>query len=387
VTTWKRNSLAGVLNHHALTDREAQGNVYMHEHLNLNVLQLGPSLAVRGGISAVERLIVDELAGRIALRHVPTMEDGSVLREAMIFMRALLALQRAVHSSAPVVVHIHFASRGSTLRKLILAWVTLHAGRPLILHAHGGGFDTFYRRLPPPLRRMVSEVFQRADRFVVLSPRWKSFYIEECELSPSQVVVLPNPTRLPAEVPDRRARPQVQFLYLGRICEKKGAFDLIRAFASLGESERQRARLVLAGNGEVQEARRLAVEYGARVIVLPWLDARRRDQLLAASDVFVLPSHIEGMPMAMLEAMASGLPLIVTPVGGIPDVVTDGVEGQLIPPGDVPQLALALSSMINDPARRWELGQHARERATQYDVAAYATSLLGLYRRLSPVMA
>jgi glycosyltransferase involved in cell wall biosynthesis len=123
------------------------------------------------------------------------------------------------------------------------------------------------------------------------------------------------------------------------------------------------------------------------VIVLPWLDTRRRDQLLAASDVFVLPSHIEGMPMAMLEAMASGLPVIVTPVGGIPEVVTDGVEGDLVAPGDVPQLALALSGMISDPARRSELGQRARSRATQFDVGAYATSLLGLYRRLSPVMA
>ena len=149
----------------------------------------------------------------------------------------------------------------------------------------------------------------------------------------------------------------------------------------------ERARLVLAGNGEVQAARRLAAEHGARVIVLPWLDTRRRDQLLAASDVFVLPSHIEGMPMAMLEAMASGLPLIVTPVGGIPEVVTDGVEGDLVAPGDVPQLALALSAMINDPQRRFELGQHARARATHFDVGTYATNLLGLYRRLSPVMA
>jgi glycosyltransferase involved in cell wall biosynthesis len=378
-------SRAGIAHHHQARAGARDGS--MHEHLNLNVLQLGPSLAVRGGISAVERLIVDELAGRIALRHVPTMEDGPPLREAVTFMRALVALQRAVHSSAPVVVHIHFASRGSTVRKLILAWVTLHAGRPLILHAHGGGFETFYRRLPPPLRGLVNDVFQRADRFVVLSQRWKSFYIDECQLSPSQVVVLPNPTRLPPEVPDRRARAQVQFLYLGKICETKGAFDLIRAFASLGESERQRARLVLAGNGDVQAARKLAAEHGARVIVLPWLDTRRRDQLLAASDVFVLPSHLEGMPMAMLEAMASGLPLIVTPVGGIPEVVTDGVEGQLVPPGDVPQLALALSAMINDPARRWELGEHARERAAQFDVGAYAASLLGLYRRLSPVMA
>ena len=379
-------SLAATLHHQALAPRGAAGDKAMREHLNVNVLQFGPGLAVQGGVSAVERLIVDELAGRVALRHVPTMEDGSLARDALVFLRALYALQRAVRSTVPVVVHIHFASRGSTLRKLILAWITLHAGRPLILHAHGGGFDTFFRRLPAPLRRIVSEVFQRADRFVVLSQRWKSFYVQECELSPSQVVVLPNPTRLPAEIPDRRARAQVQFLYLGRICESKGAFDLIRAFGSLREDERVRARLVLAGNGEVGQARKLAGECGAPITVLPWLDVRRRDALLAASDVFVLPSHREGMPMAMLEAMANGLPLIVSAVGGIPEVVTDGVEGRLIPPASVAELRLALSAMINDPDRRSEFGRHARERAAQYDVGAYATSLLGLYRRLSPVM-
>lgn len=357
----------------------------MRDQSPVTVLQLGPGLAVHGGISAVERVIIEQLAGRIALRHVATMEEGPVLRKLAVFARAVVALQRALRMPGPLVVHIHFASRGSTLRKSILAWMTVRAKRPLILHAHGGAFDGFFRRLPSFLRRVLSEVFQQADRFVVLSDSWKSFYEEECELSPAQMLVLPNPARVPPEIPDRRARARVQFLFLGRICETKGAFDAIRAFARLPAHQRERARLVLAGDGDIAGARKLAAGLGVAVTVLPWVDSRHRDALLAGSDVFVLPSYREGLPMAMLEAMASGLPVIVTPVGGIPDVVRDGVEGAMVNPGDIVQLALAMGPLISDPAQRWELGRHALERARQFDADTYAQSLLGLYRRLTPI--
>ncbi len=286
-----------------------------------------------------------------------------MLREAVVFARALFALQRAVRAAAPipVVVHIHFASRGSTLRKLILAWMTLHAGRPLILHAHGGGFDSFYRRLPVPIRRMVSEVFQRADRFVVLSHRWKSFYVEECELSPSQIVVLPNPTRLPAEVPDRRERTHVQFLYLGTDLRVEGS---IRPHPRIRSAWRERACACAAGAcGQRRVCRRRAGSPPNAVCRSPCCRGSMRGAAMRCSrraTSSCCPRIVKVCPMAMLEAMASGLPLIVTAVGGIPDVVTDGVEGRLIAPADVPALALALSSMINDPARRWEFGQRAR---------------------------
>ena len=95
---------------------------------------------------------------------------------------------------------------------------------------------------------------------------------------------------------------------------------------------------MLAGDGDVEGVRQLAAPLGDAVRVLSWIDPAERDRLLEASDVFVLPSHAEGLPMALLEAMAAGLPVIVTPVGGIPDAVTQGVDGVYVPPGDVEQL-------------------------------------------------
>jgi len=80
------------------------------------------------------------------------------------------------------------------------------AGRPLILHAHGSEFDEFHRKLPAAVRRNVNRSLQRANVFITLSTQWRDFYVQECELSPSQVVVLPNPVRVPNEVPVRDGR-------------------------------------------------------------------------------------------------------------------------------------------------------------------------------------
>jgi glycosyltransferase involved in cell wall biosynthesis len=351
----------------------------------VKVLQMGPALDVRGGISSVEQLICDYLPPYAAVRHVATMTEGGKLANAAVFARALRALSRTLQSIEPAIVHIHFASRGSTLRKIILANLVLHARRPLILHAHGAGFDQFHRGLPAPLRGLVNRTLQQASVLIALSSQWRDFYVQECEVSPSQVVVLPNPVRVPARVPDRSGRTQVQFLHLGRLGKRKGGYDLMNAFATLPESARARARLVLAGDGDVEGMRKLAAPFGDRVRVLSWIDAHERDRLLAESDVFVLPSYAEGVPMSLLEAMAAGLPSITTPVGGIPDVFTHGAEGLLVAPGDAGQLRAAMSTFIGDEPARLAAGRRACERARAFDVHAYARSLADIYQRISPV--
>lgn len=345
------------------------------------VLQLGPALSVRGGVSAVERLIVDHLAERIELRHIDTTEDGSPWRKMCVFARALRSFRAALRSDTRVLVHIHFASRGSTLRKWLLASMTLRAGRPLILHAHGAAFDRFFDSLPKPVQALLRRTFTRADYFLVLSSQWHAFYTQRLGVPAQRVKVLYNPTSLPKELHVRAGRTQVQFLFLGRIGQRKGAQDVLRAFARLPEDLRCRARLVFAGDGEVEALRSMAQAHAGAVEVHPWVDAVQRNALLKASDVFVLPSHHEGVPMALLEAMAFGLPVITTPVGGIPDVVKDGREGLLIEPGNIEQLTAAMRTLIEDEPRRLAQGRLARARAERFDVEHYATQLETIYRR------
>jgi glycosyltransferase involved in cell wall biosynthesis len=346
------------------------------------VVQLGPGLTVRGGVSAVERLIVEHVGPYVSVRHVATMEDGPIGLKLRVFLKAVLELRRALATSEPVIVHIHFASKGSTLRKTIFAWMALRAGKPLVLHAHGASFDQFFEGLPRFAQRLLMRTFARADRFVVLSTQWKDFYMRRCGLPEDRIAVLTNPTPLPTTLPDRRGRSHVQFLFLGRIGARKGSFDLLRAFRALPEALRGRARLVLAGDGQVEELRAAARDLGPQVTVHSWIDAAQRDALLNESDVFVLPSYNEGVPMALLEAMAHGLPVIATPVGGIPDAVTPDIEGFLLQPGDQAALTGALARFIEDEDLRLRCGRAARARAEHFDVAGYTQQLLQLYRQL-----
>ena len=351
----------------------------------VKILQMGPGLDVRGGITAVEQLICDYLPPYASIRHVATMVDGAKLKSAAVFARSMISLSRTLDGIEPTIVHIHFASRGSLLRKLILANMVLRARRPLVMHAHGAAFDQFHRALPAPVRGLVNRTLQQATLLIALSTQWRDFYVRECELSPSQVAVLPNPVRVPARVPDRAGRSLVQFLHLGRLGKRKGGYDLVNAFASLPDSLRDRSRLVLAGDGDVEGMKKLAAPLGDRVRVLSWIDAHEREQLLAESDVFVLPSYAEGVPMSLLEAMAAGLPCITTPVGGIPDVFTHGTEGLLVSPGDVAQLRAAMSTFIGDEAARLAAGKRAYEGARVYDVHSYARRLADIYQRIAPV--
>jgi glycosyltransferase involved in cell wall biosynthesis len=351
----------------------------------VRVLQLGPHLAVRGGISSVEKLICDYLTPYVSIRHVSTMEEGSAITKASVFARAVQELRRALESLDPTIVHIHMASRGSTLRKVILAEMVARAGRPLVMHAHGSEFDQFHRKLPAPVRRNVNRTLQRANVFITLSTQWRDFYIEECELSPSQVVVLANPVSVPSQVPDRAGREQVQFVHLGRLGERKGGYDLVDAFAGLPEGLRNRARLVLAGDGDVDGVRKRAEPVGSNVEVLSWINAQERDRLLKQSDVFALPSRAEGVPMALLEAMAYGLPSITSPVGGIPDVFRGGLDGSLVTPGNVDQIRAAMARYIVDDSARLSAGRNARARAGDYDVHVYARRLAEIYQRIAPV--
>jgi glycosyltransferase involved in cell wall biosynthesis len=347
-----------------------------------SILQLGPGLSVRGGVSTVERLIVEHAGSTLTIHHVATMEDGSRWRKLSVFWNAVLTLRRALRAPGRLVVHIHFASRGSTFRKLLLAWMTIRARRPLILHAHGGRFDQFFAGLPGVLRKVICNIFRRADCFVVLSTQWRDFYIRQCGLHAGRILVLHNPIAIPPTVPARGGRADVRFVYLGRMSAGKGCFDLLEAFSTLRPELRDRARLIFAGDGELEVVRERARALGDRVEVHGWLDHEARNAVLEAGDVFVLPSYAEGVPMSLLEAMAYGLPVITTAVGGIPDIVADRCEGLVIRPGDIPALQAAMTRMIEDEPFRILIGRYARSRAQTFDVEKYSADLVRVYRRL-----
>jgi glycosyltransferase involved in cell wall biosynthesis len=174
-------------------------------------------------------------------------------------------------------------------------------------------------------------------------------------------------------------------LALGRLGQRKGTYDLLCAVESLPAHVRSRVHLRLAGDGEVDQVRAqvAARGLGDTVDVVGWLGPRERDEALRQADIFVLPSYDEGLPMALLEAMAHGLVPITTPVGGIPEAVTDGVHGLLVPPGDPAALARALHRLVENDTLRERLGHHAHLQAATFDVDGWRDELAEVWTGLS----
>ena len=159
------------------------------------------------------------------------------------------------------------------------------------------------------MRRTLTWGIGGARYMIVLTRYWGEYYSRELNFPPAKVVVLPNPADLPQSVPDRTNREGVQLLFLGRVGERKGAFDVIKAFATVPDAVRNKCHLKIAGDGELERARQLLEQLGCteKASVLGWVVESEVDRLLAEADVLLLPSRLEGMSMALLEGLAMGL--------------------------------------------------------------------------------
>lgn len=211
-------------------------------------------------------------------------------------------------------------------------------------------------------------------------------------ISEDRVRVVPNGIEMPrGERAALRRELQVGedellVVAIGNLYPVKGHAVLLRALAELEEQGGAPAwRLAIAGRGEEeQRLRDMAADAGiaSRVHVLGF----RSDapDILAAGDLFVMPSLSEGLPLALVEAMATGLPIIASDVGGIPEVVARDQEAVLVPAASPPALAAAMRSLLGDPARRAAIGAAAQRRAYRdFSVATMGSAYEALYRGLA----
>jgi glycosyltransferase involved in cell wall biosynthesis len=347
----------------------------------IKIVMLGESLDRQGGIVSVEKLIIRQAPADILIHHIPTLPNGSAIRKVLVFARALGLLCWQLLKQDVDLVHIHVSERGSAFRQAITTAIAWLLGKPVILHTHSADFHVFYSHLPQIVQTGLSWIFCKSTRFIVLSDSWKKYYIDNLGLSEKQTIVLPNPVKFPLEIPQRINNQKVNFLFLGRIGKRKGAFDLIEAFAAIPEDKKSQAQLIMAGDGEGKKAREIVknLNLDRYVKILDWVDERERDALLATANAFVLPSYNEGLPMALLEAMSWELPVITTPVGGIPEVVIPHQNGLLVKAGDVRELSQAMQSLICDRESITRLGKNARDSVKCFDVKNYMSSLAHIY--------
>ena len=258
------------------------------------------------------------------------------------------------------------------------------ARRPSVITMHGGTAFAAARRRRLALRWAA----RRSSAVVAVSGSARDFLAAECGIDPAAIEVIANGIRSipPAGTTDVRGslglKPdELLVVAVGNLYEVKGHRYAIEALASIaGETS---WHLALAGRGREEAVlRELAASRGVSHRV-HFLGVRSDvPDLLDAADVFVMPSLSEGLPMALLEAMAAGCAVVASAVGGIPEVVDDGFSGMLVPPRDVPALTDALRCLLQDRSLRQRLAaKAAADVPDRFSVGRMADAYLALYRR------
>jgi len=331
----------------------------------LYCLRVGPG---DGFVDAVHGLGLELLDGRVA---------GSLAGPQALV--AAVRLAAALRRRRAQVVHaylFHANVVGPLAARLARVPVALVSKRSLDRYPRA--FDRWACRLGNAL----------ADR-VTANARAVGRHVERVEGCPARkIAVIPNGIdvpRLGAAHRDRAApsgRPPVVGT-VGRLAPKKAQADLLRA-APMVLDQWPDARFLLVGDGPLRgDLERLARETGIGGHVEFLGSVRDPARLLGGLDVFVLPSHVEGMSNGLLEAMAAGLPAVVTDVGGNAEVVVDGETGFVVPARRPELLAAAISTLLKDPERARAMGAAGRARvAAEFTVEAMLARLERLYRDL-----
>lgn len=348
-----------------------------------HIVMLGTGLDTMGGIASVVRVYQQAgLLQRFGVIYLATHCDGGAGRKLRAMLSALRAFAWLLLRGRVGLVHVHMASRASFWRKSGFLLLAFAARVPAILHLHGGGFAQFYGAECGPLRqRFVRYVFLHCARVVVLSEGWKQWVHTMC--GHPHVVCVHNPVVLPpASAWEGRARGAV--LSLARLGPQKGSFDLLQAAAQVAPQVAA-FELRLGGDGEQDAVRARAGQLGiaAQLNLLGWVAGEGKQRELALASLFALPSYHEGMPMSVLEAMAAGVPVLATTVGGIPEAVADGVEGFLVAPGDVAALAARLLQLLQDDALAQRMGAAGRRKVeAMFSTQAVLPRVEQMYREL-----
>jgi glycosyltransferase involved in cell wall biosynthesis len=327
-----------------------------------NILYIAPDISVKGGISTVIKGYLSTiLSQKYNIILISSHVDGSKLRKLFQAILGLLKTLYYLTFKHIDIVHIHGSDIVSSIRKYIFFRLVKIFRCKVIYHFHGASFLDQYPQAPTAWKIRIRQLFEDSDLVICLSESWRSAIMQVAPKSKVQVIY--NSVPLPMlEMLTRKERDIINITFLGLIGERKGIFDLIEVVSRLVK-DGHRVHLSIGGNGDVE---RLHEEIDTKGLkshakYVGWIVGDAKDDLLRNTDIFVLPSHGEGMPMTILEAMSYGIPVISTSVGGIPELITDGSTGYIVKPGDLDDLYSKLLSLVTANSRRVSYGQAGRK--------------------------
>jgi glycosyltransferase involved in cell wall biosynthesis len=346
---------------------------------------VGPSPQVMGGVSVVVRTyMASDLPNKINMRYLNTHVDGNKLVKFLIAIKAYLNFPVVCLVFKPDIVHINLSSYFSFYRKFIIFVMAKSFQIKTLVNIRCGRFMDFYNSSKIHAF-FIKMMLDSTNAILMLAESWrKKIQPYTCNKN-IFVIYHPVDTSIYKNLrPWERKDNTKKVLFMGKICKGKGVYDIIQSIPAV-KSIYPEVLFILAGNGEVNKARALCENINvSEYVEFPgWIIGQEKMKYLAQADVCQLPSYFEGLPSSILEAMAAGLPVIATRVGGIPDIIEDGINGYLIQPGNTEAMQEKLLLLLSSPDLREKFGKANKLKAKEkFDINIIIPQLCSVYEQV-----
>lgn len=352
------------------------------------VVILSPALdAVSGASTHANFLFASPLAEAFELLHFQVGSEGRLESSIQKFRRLFLSpleLALTLLRHRPHIVHLNTSMVVKAYwRDWSYLLVAKLLGTKVVSQVHGGALPRDFFANRAFLTWLLRKFIRLSDAVSILT---REEYRAYTDFAPqARIVHIPNaidPTPLLGEIPAPDRTCPLKLVYVGRLVREKGLFEAVAAVAELC-AEGRRLSFDIAGSGADAEAlrgsvRRLGVEQAVHFLG-PVFGANKH-ALWQAADVFVFPTYAEGLPYALLEAMAAGTPAVTCPVGAIPDVMQGGTHGLFVPPRDIQALAAAIARLDDERELLYRMALAGRQRVFErYTMVRLAEDFRRLY--------
>lgn len=344
---------------------------------NAKILIIGPN--AEGGISSVINLFEQYGLFDEKIIRLTSYSGGNTIKRLSVFALFLVHYLWLLLTNKNIkLIHLQSAADGSFYRKFLALKIAKFFRKKVIFNIHPIWFIVFYNKSNNLIKKMITGLLDQSDLILVLSDNIKSEILNICQNS--NIQVLYNPVAIKAF--NHISSDKIRVVFMGNLTKDKGVYDIIEAAKYIKNSN---VIINLYGKGNFDEFNKLISDSQVEEIVKikGWIGSDEKDIALENSDISILPSYTEGLPMSILEPMAAGLPIISTPVGGIPEAVEDNVNGFLIKSGDYKALAEKIDLLANDKDLREKMGQESLRIAKEkFDINVVINHLKEIYEEL-----
>ncbi|WP_028273565.1 glycosyltransferase [Atopococcus tabaci] len=308
----------------------------------VNVLMCGNHPDSKGGMTTViDQILKHNWNSRgIKIKFIPTYYPGNNVIKIFYFFLALIKIIFLTITNKPDIIYMHMSYKGSFWRKYIIHRWSKLLGIKTIIHLHGSEFEKWYNTTSESSSKRIVRILKECDKFIVLGNEWANII---SKIEPDVDLFLLQNAVKEQEVKVEWNTEECTYVFLGVLIERKGVLDLVKAVKLLKDNNKwEKRHLLIAGTGEQEyELKKYIEEYGMTkdVTFTGWIDSKTKAQVLSGSQIMVLPSYNEGLPVSILEGMSYGMPIISTNVGDIELAVKDGINGYVVTPGNIELLA------------------------------------------------